>query len=66
MKASELRDLSRDELEGKVRDLQDQVFRLRMQKAMGQLDAAHKVQATRRDLARVKTILRQRQSGATR
>ena len=66
MKASELRDLSRDELEGKVRDLQDQVFRLRMQKAMGQLDAAHKVQATRRDLARVKTILRQRQSAATR
>jgi large subunit ribosomal protein L29 len=66
VKASELRDLSRDELEGKVRDLQDQVFRLRMQKAMGQLDAAHKVQATRRDLARVKTILRQRQSGATR
>ena len=66
MKASELRDLSRDELEGKVRDLQDQVFRLRMQKAMGQLDAAHKVQATRRDLARVKTILRQRQLAAAR
>ncbi len=66
MKASELRDLSRDELEGKVRDLQDQVFRLRMQKAMGQLDAAHKVQSTRRDLARVKTILRQRELAAAR
>ncbi len=66
MKASELRDLSRDELEGKVRDLEDQVFRLRMQKAMGQLDAAHKVQATRRDLARVKTILRQRELAAAR
>ncbi len=62
MKASELRDLTVDELRDKAKDLHDQVFRLRLQKSMGQLDASNKVQATRRDLARVKTILRQKQS----
>jgi large subunit ribosomal protein L29 len=60
VKASELRELTVDELETKVRDLSDQIFRMRLQKSMGQLEAAHKVQATRRDLARVKTILRQK------
>jgi large subunit ribosomal protein L29 len=62
MKASELRDLTVDELKDKEKDLHDQVFRLRLQKSMGQLDASNKVQATRRDLARVKTILRQKQT----
>jgi large subunit ribosomal protein L29 len=60
VKASELRELTVDELETKVRDLSDQIFRMRLQKSMGQLEAAHKVQATRRDLARVKTVLRQK------
>jgi large subunit ribosomal protein L29 len=60
VKASELRELTIDELETKARELSDQIFRLRLQKSMGQLEAAHKVQATRRDLARVKTILRQK------
>jgi len=57
MKVHEIRELNVDELKGKVKDLQDQVFRLRIQKAMGQLDGSHKVRALRRELARVKTVL---------
>ena len=60
MKIREIRELSVDELKGKVKDLQDQVFRLRIQKAMGQLDAPHKVRAVRRELARVQTVLTER------
>ena len=60
MKVHEIRELNVDELKGKVNDLQDQVFRLRIQKAMGQLDAPHKVRAVRRELARVKTVLTER------
>jgi large subunit ribosomal protein L29 len=61
MKAAEIRDLSADELRQKEKDLQDQLFRLRIQKSMGQLDAPVKVRTTRRDLARIKTVLRQKQ-----
>jgi large subunit ribosomal protein L29 len=57
MKVHEIRELNVDELNGKVKDLQDQVFRLRIQKAMGQLDAPHKMRTIRRELARVKTVL---------
>ena len=57
MKVHEIRELNVEELNGKVKDLQDQVFRLRIQKAMGQLDAPHKTRTLRRELARVKTVL---------
>ena len=60
MTATELRDLSVDELRQREHDLEDQLFRMRIQKAVGQLDAPVKVRATRRDLARVKTVLRQK------
>ncbi len=62
MKAEELRELSVDELEAKERDLEDQVFRLRIQKSMGTLEAPNKVRFTRRNLARVKTVLREKRS----
>jgi large subunit ribosomal protein L29 len=60
MKAVELRDLGADELGTKERDLTDQLFRLRIQKSMGQLEAPEKLRTVRRDLARVKTVLRQK------
>jgi len=60
MKAAELRDLGADELGVKERDLNDQLFRLRIQKSMGQLEAPRKIRSVRRDLARVKTVLRQK------
>ena len=60
MKAAELRDLGSDELATKERDLNDQLFRMRIQKSMGQLEAPEKMKIVRRDLARVKTVLRQK------
>ena len=60
MKAADLRDLGADELGAKERDLTDQLFRMRLQKSMGQLEAPQKITAIRRDLARVKTFLRQK------
>ena len=62
MKAAELRALGADELGVKARDLTDQLFRLRIQKSMGQLEAPAKVRSVRRDLARVKTFLRQKRA----
>ena len=55
-----LRDLSVEELRTKERDLDDQLFRLRIQKSMGQLEAPLKVREVRRQLARVKTLLGQK------
>jgi large subunit ribosomal protein L29 len=63
MKAAELRDLSVDALNSKEHDLADQLFRMRIQKAMGQLEAPVKLRTVRRDLARVKTILGQKRNG---
>ena len=63
MKASELRDLGTDELSAKDRDLADQLFRMRIQKSMGQLEAPEKMRTVRRDLARVKTVIRQKRVG---
>jgi len=57
---SELRDLTVDDLRAREKDLRDQLFRLRIQKSMGQLEASGKVTTTRRDLARVKTVLREK------
>ena len=62
MKAAELRDLGADELGVRERDLTDQLFRLRIQKSMGQLEAPAKMRTVRRDLARVKTMLRQKRN----
>jgi large subunit ribosomal protein L29 len=57
MKAAELRDLDADALRAKETELDDQLFRMRIQKSMGQLEAPGKVKDVRRDLARIKTIL---------
>jgi large subunit ribosomal protein L29 len=60
MKAAELRDMGADQLGVKERELVDQLFRMRIQKSMGQLDAPDKLRTVRRDLARIKTVLRQK------
>jgi large subunit ribosomal protein L29 len=60
MKAEELRDLDVDSLDTRAKELDDQLFRMRIQKSMGQLEAPGKMRAVRRDLARVKTILREK------
>ena len=61
MKVGEFRDLGAEELRQREKDLDDQLFRLRIQKSMGQLEAPAKVRGVRKDLARVKTILREKQ-----
>jgi large subunit ribosomal protein L29 len=62
MNATNLRDLTADDLRQREKDMDDQLFRLRIQKSMGQLEAAHKLKALRRDLARVKTVLREKET----
>ena len=60
MKIGEIRDLGVEDLQARAKDLDDQLFRLRIQKSMGQLEAPARLRTLRRDLARVKTILRER------
>ena len=62
MKVTEIRELSVGELQGREKDLDDQLFRLRIQKSMGQLEAPRKLRELRRDRARIKTILREKAS----
>ena len=62
MKAAEIRNLSESELESKLIDLKKDLFMLRMQHATNHLDNPVKISAVRRDIARVKTVLREKQS----
>jgi large subunit ribosomal protein L29 len=64
MKVAEFRDLAVDELRQREKDLDDQLFRLRIQKSMGQVEAAQKLKTLRRDLAKIKTVLREKETRA--
>lgn len=59
MKPQELRDLSPEELENKETELKDQLFKLRFQQALGQLEDTMKLKMIKKDLARIKTIQRE-------
>ena len=59
MKAKELRDLGVDELTAKEKDLSQSLFNLKFQKATGQLGNTAMIEKAKRDLARVKTLLRE-------
>lgn len=61
MKASELRDKSVDELQQSLLELLKDQFNLRMQKSTGQLAQTHLLGQVRRDIARVKTLLNEKQ-----
>ena len=61
MKPEQIREMSVEDLRGKERELQEQLFKLRFQKSIGQLDNALKLRETRRDIARLKTILKEKQ-----
>ena len=60
MKATELREKTVDELRDKEKELADQLFVLRLQQTTGQLEKPSKVRSTRKDLARVLTVLREK------
>ena len=57
MKTKELRELSADELKHRETELADQLFKLRFQKSLGQLDSPMKIKNIKRDIARIKTLL---------
>ena len=62
MKASELRELGDDELVQKGQELVEELFNLRFQLATNQIENVGRISAVRRDIARIKTIQRERQS----
>ncbi|HEY3569451.1 MAG TPA: 50S ribosomal protein L29 [Thermoanaerobaculia bacterium] len=61
MKAAQMRDQTTEELQDRERDLAEQLFALRLQKVTGQLEKPARVRQVRKDLARVLTILHERQ-----
>ncbi len=63
MKAKEIRQMTDQELNAKLLDLKNELFNLRFQLATGQLDNPMRIKAVRKDIARVKTIVRERELG---
>lgn len=61
MKANELTNMKQDELQGELLALLKEQFNLRIQKKIGQLSQTHQLKALRKNIARIKTILNQRQ-----
>lgn len=64
MKAEEVRGLSADQLKDKLAELKKEQFNLRFQKATGQLEKSSRIDEVRKDIARVKTIARQKAAEA--
>ncbi|GED32969.1 MULTISPECIES: 50S ribosomal protein L29 [Brevibacillus] len=63
MKANEYRNLTTAEIEQNVASLKEELFNLRFQLATGQLETTSRIKQVRKDIARAKTILRQRELG---
>jgi large subunit ribosomal protein L29 len=66
MKATELRELTTEELHQKRGDFREDLFRLRMRKAVAQVENPIRLRQIRRDIARVETILREREGNQDR
>ena len=64
MKPEEIRAKSEDELRDELRDLKKEAFNLRFQQASGQLENTARVRQVRRDIARIKTVLKKQQPAA--
>jgi large subunit ribosomal protein L29 len=65
MKSEKIRNLTDEELQHQERDLNDQLFKLKFQLNMGQTESLKKLRGMRRDIARVKTIGRERELAAS-
>jgi large subunit ribosomal protein L29 len=63
MKANEIRDLSAEEIVIKIQDLKEELFNLRFQNATNQLDNPMRIPAVKKDIAKLKTILREKELG---
>lgn len=66
MKAQKVRDLDNNELKHQLREMEEQVFRLKFQMSMGQTDGLKKMRTIRKDRARILTVLRERELAAAR
>jgi large subunit ribosomal protein L29 len=64
MKSEELRDLSDDDLRARVNELKESLFRMRFKLSLGNTDVVKQLRVSRKDLARVNTLLRERESAA--
>ncbi len=64
MKASEIRKMSAEELDKQLAELKDELFKLRFQQAINQLDNPMRISAVKKDIARIKTVQRANQIGA--
>ena len=60
MKATEIRELSAEQLQAKLKELKEELFNLRFQLAINQLDKPHKITEVKHDIARVMTVLREK------
>lgn len=65
MKASELRELTGEELQTKLTELKEELFNLRFQLAVNQLENSNRIGAVKKDIARVSTVLRRRELNGT-
>ena len=64
MKASQIRDMSHEEILAKEKELQEQLFKLRFQEATGKLENPSKIRQVKKDIARVKTVLKEVNRGS--
>ena len=62
MKAKELRELSAEQLDSKLKELRHELFNLRFQHAVNQLDNPHKIADVKKDIARVMTVLQEKKN----
>ena len=62
MKAEEIRSMTESEIENKIAESQEKLFKQKMQKSLGQAENPHKIRQTRKDIARLITILAQKRS----
>jgi large subunit ribosomal protein L29 len=63
MKINEIRELGGDELHDKEKNLREELFNLRFRHATGQLDSTSALKQVRRDIARIKTVLNEKEDG---
>ena len=63
MKINEIRDLSAQEINDKIQDLKEELFNLRFQNAMNQLDNPMRIVAVKKDIAKLKTVLKEQELG---
>ncbi len=63
MKINEIRDLSGQEIMDKIQDLKEELFNLRFQNAMNQLDNPMRIAAVKKDIAKLKTVLKEQEIG---